>query len=382
LSYNNTLRENILNDTKYSFSVWGEHNHLPNLTYYLHSIETSNLVNGKPVFYLVNKTDLMMNPTSHPQVGYLAFINCNNMTVEGLTLNNNVDGLLIAFTNRSKITNNTITNNRNSGVKLVSSHHNVLSGNCIIENQDTPVTTDGIYIHMSFNNTFSANQISFNGRGIRFGYNYISANNTFFHNLISNGLNEVYIPTGEYRNYWDNGVEGNFWTNIWQYPDQNNDGIVDTPFVINVNNTDRYPLRGVFSSFETASSYRVDIISNSTIEDFEHFPLNGTIRIYVSNMFPPDFQTAGFCRVSIPKDLISPPLYVSINDGAVEVFHFNNSILDNGTHRWLFFAYKHSTYKVDIVPEFPSLVILPFSMFATVLAAVVYRRKEQSHACN
>jgi hypothetical protein len=55
------------------------------------------------------------------------------------------------------------------------------------------------------------------------------------------------------RNFWDNGKEGNFWDdyrtsathrawNDYNVTDDNKDGINDTPYVINSNNVDRYPL--------------------------------------------------------------------------------------------------------------------------------------------
>ncbi|MEM3696567.1 MAG: right-handed parallel beta-helix repeat-containing protein [Candidatus Bathyarchaeia archaeon] len=44
------LSDNLLNDNGYGLSVGGEE-----LDYYLHSIDTSNLVDGKPVYYLINQ---------------------------------------------------------------------------------------------------------------------------------------------------------------------------------------------------------------------------------------------------------------------------------------------------------------------------------------
>ncbi|MCJ7719193.1 hypothetical protein MUO69_04615, partial [Candidatus Bathyarchaeota archaeon] len=47
----------------------------------------------------------MMNPGSY-QVGYLGLVNCVNMTVEGLDLVSNVDGLMLANTNDSRVAMN------------------------------------------------------------------------------------------------------------------------------------------------------------------------------------------------------------------------------------------------------------------------------------
>jgi len=47
----------------------------------------------------------------------------------------------------------------------------------------------------------------------------------------------------------------------------------------------------------------------------------------------------------------------------------------NSTHSYLYFTYNHSTQEVIVIPEFPSFLILPLFMIATLLAVIAYRRK-------
>jgi hypothetical protein len=47
----------------------------------------------------------------------------------------------------------------------------------------------------------------------------------------------------------------------------------------------------------------------------------------------------------------------------------------NSTHSYLYFTYEHSSQEVVIIPEFPSLVILPLFMIVTLLVAIIYGRK-------
>jgi hypothetical protein len=54
--------------------------------------------------------------------------------------------------------------------------------------------------------------------------------------------------TPEYPNFWDNGSEGNYWSN-YNGTDANRDGIGDTPYIIEVNSTDRYPLMSIIPEF-------------------------------------------------------------------------------------------------------------------------------------
>ena len=89
-------------------------------------------------------------------------------------------------------------------------------------------------------------------------------------------------------------------------------------------------------------------------------------------------QSFGFCRVSIPKGLISPPYTVVIDDDLTEVFYFNDTLYDNGTHRWIYFAYEHSMREVNIIPEFPAILISSLFMIATFQAVLVYKRKQIS----
>jgi parallel beta-helix repeat protein len=217
-SSNNVISGNMMNGNVY-FSVFGVE-----LSHYMHSIDASNLVNGKPVCYLVNQKDLVIDPATHPQIGYLALVNCTNVTVEGLTLTKSSEGLLIAYTNNSKIQNNNITNNR-YGIYLVSSINNIINANNITSNE---------------------------WNGIRL---IASSNNRIYHNSFID--NTQYQESG-YVNVWDNGYSsgGNYWNSYAGIdkksgPDQDqpgSDGIGDTPYVIDSYNKDRYPLMAPWPS--------------------------------------------------------------------------------------------------------------------------------------
>jgi len=187
---------------------------------------------------------------------------------------------------------------------------------------------------------------------------------------------------GVQTNYWDNGYEGNYWDN-YVGTDTYGDGVGDTYFNIARGNVDNYPLAGMFSSFNTSLGHSVSVISNSTVGQFEHFQSTSTIKMYVSNMTAN--QTYGFCRVCIPHALIDADnILVTIDDGLTPVLYHNYTLYDNSTHRWIYFAYRHSTHKVNIMPKsMPPSIPLAFiiamlpAMFvlATLIVAVIYRRR-------
>ena len=73
-----------------------------------------------------------------------------------------------------------------------------------------------------------------------------SSNNSIYRNNFNNNLN-VYdrgVDSGNSPpsvNIWDNGTEGNYWSN-YNGTDTDGDGIGDTPYIIDENNQDNYPL--------------------------------------------------------------------------------------------------------------------------------------------
>ena len=137
-SHGNTMKNNTLTGNRYNFGLLG--------SAFDHNIDTSNTVNGKPICYLKNQTDLTINPTTCPDAGYLALINCTNITVENLTLQNNVNGLLLAGTRNSTLRNNSLRSNER-GLDLINSFDNAIEANDIKDNiwrsvyLTTPLTT-------------------------------------------------------------------------------------------------------------------------------------------------------------------------------------------------------------------------------------------------
>ena len=236
----NTLSSNVLGGDLWNFGVLGSA-----LTDFLQSIDTSNFVDGEPVYYFINQSDLVVNADAYPEVGYLGFVNCINVTVQGMSLTGNLQGLLLAFTNDSKIAGNNAANN-GEGIELDYSFGNALSGNNFTNNMV------GIELYCSSGNTLSGNNVTANEwSGIGLGIELDSSSgNSIFHNNFIGNLKQV-APDNSV-NTWDDGYPsgGNYWsdyngTDTYNGPYQNltgSDGIGDTPYVITVNNIDHYPL--------------------------------------------------------------------------------------------------------------------------------------------
>ena len=189
------------------------------------------------------------------------------------------------------------------------------------------------------------------------------------HNFVNN-TRRAEIFDSRAQNVWDDGVEGTYWSN-YTGVDSNHDGIGDTVHVLGTNNTDRYPLMGLFHSFNTSLGYRVNVISNSTIENFQYFESNSTIKMCVSNTTAD--QMYGFCRICIPHALMNETYHVII-DGA-EPYYVNYTLYDDGDNRWIYFSYQHSTIEIIIIPEFLPWTPLLLLLIVFTVAVTVYKRR-------
>jgi len=285
--------------------------------------------------------------------------------------NNGLNGVHIEWTSNTTITENQIENNGKNGISVYESRNNTISRNSIDENNAT-----GIYLTTySYNNVIFLNNITSNSvYGIN-NYQHSTLNLIYHNNFIDNG-NQATSYTGE-TNTWDNGFPsgGNYW-NDYDGEDNNEDGIGDTPYIINENNQDNYPLMAPIKSFDAGTwewtSYNVDIISNSTVSDFSFNPESALVRFNVTG----EAGTTGFCRVTIPKDLLhtEDEWTVMINDKPV-----TPTVNEDANSSYLYFTYEHNTKTIKIIgttaiPEFPSWIILPLFMVATLLTVIVYKR--------
>jgi parallel beta-helix repeat protein len=103
-SSGNTLKNNVMNGNVYNLGVDGTES-----AHFINSIDASNKVDGKKVYYLLNQHDLVVNPSGYPDVGYLAFINCTGVTAQDLDLRGNGNGILLVDTQKSNLINNQVS---------------------------------------------------------------------------------------------------------------------------------------------------------------------------------------------------------------------------------------------------------------------------------
>ena len=172
----------------------------------------------------VNHNKISYNLILNNYLGLGARVSKDNVFHENILSNNDI-GIRLTNCNSTEITSNVVTDSEWIGICLES----VLGVVC------------------SFENIVADNVISFSkDTGIIIDY---SVANLIYHNNFIENLNQVYVelPPGA-SNIWDNGYPsgGNYWSDYEEtYPyaqEIDDSGIWDTPYVIDENNQDNYPL--------------------------------------------------------------------------------------------------------------------------------------------
>jgi nitrous oxidase accessory protein len=219
---NNTLRGNTMTGNREHFDLGGDTD-----SDFDNDIDTSNLVDGRPIYYLIKASDMTYDSSSN--AGTLYCISCVNVTIKNLNLNKNGDGIFFWNTSQSRIQNVSASNNY-IGISMQSSSNNTLTGNKLSNNDI------GISLYYSNNNKIYNNIFK---NKYNFGFNYYSENKNI-----------------KWNTTWQSGTNiiggsllgGNFWakpdgTGFSQTcKDVNLDGICDKSYTLDVNNIDYLPL--------------------------------------------------------------------------------------------------------------------------------------------
>ncbi|HJW97566.1 MAG TPA: NosD domain-containing protein, partial [Candidatus Bathyarchaeia archaeon] len=229
---NGTFRNNdVRNNSRYNLD-------LNSTVYDFLDLDTTNLVDGKPVYFWLRRLD----ETIPSNAGQVTLVGCSSIIVQGLDLEKNSVNVQFVKSLNCTLEDSNLSS-ANVGVLLIDSR------NCTVDNNTLTDCIIDLQVQGGTNNTFTGNYLWINGFcGIDFGN---TANNSFYHNTLNN-LGATYTVYQAGLNIWDNGYPsgGNFWTDyvgvdLKRGPDQDingSDQIGDTPYIIDANNSDHYPL--------------------------------------------------------------------------------------------------------------------------------------------
>jgi parallel beta-helix repeat protein len=238
-----------------------------------HNIDTSNTVNGKPVYYWKNRTSDIIPGGA----GQVILANCTNIEIKNQNITNISVGVSLGFSTMNNITNNHFSYNSYGIYLWYSTWVNVfnntacnnlwgfmidLSSNNKFSENIGSNNSVGLYFKSSDNNIISNNNIFKNANGISF---YSSLDNLIYHNYFNNNSIHAYDDDPfSTRNQWDKGYPsgGNYWSDYigedyYKGPNQDipgSDGIGDTPYGIATNSWDYYPL---MESYKPLDNYTI-----------------------------------------------------------------------------------------------------------------------------
>lgn len=265
-SNQNTFANNTVSHTA-SLSVAFYNSHENNITN--NSISASERGSGIQLVYS-NRNNISGNEIlSNDEDGILIYGSRTNALRNNLINGSGDDGIHLWYSEDCIIVGNNVTNNR-YGISLSESHWNIIANNYATgsyygihssESQWNRVTNNNISLNQGpgialssqdSNNTITYNIIYSNGDGIQLKSAF---HNAIFHNNVVSNVPQAFDDTS--FNEWDNGYPfgGNYWsdysgTDQFSGPGQNvsgSDEIGDTPYLIDSDSQDRYPLMSPFT---------------------------------------------------------------------------------------------------------------------------------------
>jgi parallel beta-helix repeat protein len=264
---NNNITENEI-DTGSTYGI------------YLSSSSGNNIGRNDVSGYMIN---IQLSGSSEDNYIFNNILKYSDVCIMIESNSNDIDGNTITLTghcaiwvssaNFVNITNNHISDRYANGIILENSNYIDVQGNDVFFNYDAPWNPKAIHLIETTFSTISINLIWNNTNGI---YLESSGNNEVYHNSIIG--NDIQAFDDNNSNTWDNGYPsgGNFWSDyngsdFLSGPNQDmpgSDGFGDTPYVIDSDSQDNYPLmdpKGNFSFLRPGWN----LVSSPRIQDDE-----------------------------------------------------------------------------------------------------------------
>jgi len=199
-SKNITLKNNFFHHSGLSLSNEDPIEFLNN-----HSIDKSNKVNGKRLYYYVDRNEL--DSANFTDSGQIILINCNDSILENLNISNALNGISLFYSENISISQSNLTKCTSNGVILsksdnitisdsnfmdndvgitfYSTNNSNINNNYLKNNRDEEHYAYGIHLYNSINNTLYFNNFSHNSYGVSVhqesNHNQVF-NNSFFEN--------------------------------------------------------------------------------------------------------------------------------------------------------------------------------------------------------
>ena len=335
-STNSISRNNMNNNDAIGIVAFSSNNN---------SISGNNITNNGEGIYLDyfsnDNTVSGNNATANSDDGIGLYSSSGNIVSGNNATANSFNGIFLVYSSSNSVIGNIVTANdpnnvvlNSGGINFQYSSNNTVNennatanqygiylsyysnNNTVIGNDVTANSFDGIFLDSSSNNnTAIGNNITANSYGIYL----FSSNNTIYHNNFIGNVVQAFVCSASVGNVWDDGYPsgGNYWsdykgTDLFSGPYQNvtgSDGIGDSPYVIDANNRDLYPLMELYAG------------PISIVDWWSMFQHDATHTGYSTSTVPMTNQTLWAFKTGGPVDsspaVVDGVVYIGSNDNNV-----------------------------------------------------------------
>lgn len=208
-SRNSILRGNLISGNKWNFDADGQND-----------IDTSNLIDGRPIYYLIGKSNIILDENS--RAGAVYCINCNHIIIKNLIFENTDVGVRFDNTINSRIENNKFEGTE-GGIVLWHSGCNYILNNVVNNSLENGIliaysSDENTIIRNTLNNSLKS------GMAVEESWSNIITNNTVNNNkaygisINKSGTNSLKWNNGSYNGDYglfitipnqDNAIENN-----------------------------------------------------------------------------------------------------------------------------------------------------------------------------
>jgi len=298
-------------------SMSGNYNNFHTTAHSHNDIDTSNTVEGKPIYHAVGEQDAIID-VDESNYGFLMCIDCNNITVQNAAnLSRNSLGVMLWNTNNSAIINVTANNNHLGGIFVDYCHNTTVENITVNYNGNA-----GVYVYYSPNtrvaNIYITNSTFFNGITL-FASNYSTLTNVTANNCTWNGLWSQYSSYNNLTNIFTaNNLEAGLSIS-------NGDGNIVENATITSNGASNYFSDVILSFTNNNLLSNIDINSSTRYALRLEYSINNSI--FNSEIVSND--TAIFSRWNTSNNvfynnLINAPTHFNVS-GNVYVLFWNTS---------------------------------------------------------
>jgi len=171
-------------------------------------IDTSNLVNGKPIYYYDSLNGATINGVEN--AGQVIISNCQNSVISNWNISDISDGIVLSGSDDNTLSNCNARDNYYHGILVLRSDRNNITNNYLTNNgvpwDGINYNVGGIYLDHSSDNSVNHNVFIHNNRGIDLYYAFY---NNISDNYFKYNLRGVYMFHGDNSDVFNNTMDYN-----------------------------------------------------------------------------------------------------------------------------------------------------------------------------